>query len=217
MHRAQQTIRVALFVAALVAVAVANDERRQSLNCKNIARNVILNSCKGRRIKRTTEDLDQDILADQMKIDAVDTDNVPPMIQRKRQWGLPPRLPGGYSGSMAGSHHITELATPLLNFYDDRQTDTVNQQFGPEAYLPMPYQPMGSMMNPEFRHSDPDELLGYDLSAVELEELHREMGERMPRNSKALNTQIFLKVAKMCCPDEKVCYNNPDVIPCMGF
>ncbi|XP_076624156.1 uncharacterized protein LOC143343290 [Colletes latitarsis] len=217
MHRAQQTIRVALFVATLVAVAVAYDEGRQSLRCKNIARNVILNSCKGPRIKRTLEDLDQGTLAGQLKIDTSDTVNVPPTIQQKRQWGLPQRLPGGYSGSMAGSHHITELETPLLNFFDDRQTDMVNQQFRPDGYLPMPYQPMGPMMYPGFRHSDSDELLGYDLSAVELEELHREIGERMPRNSKAQNTKIFLKVAKMCCPDVKLCYDNPSLVPCMGF
>lgn len=64
---------------------------------------------------------------------------------------------------------------------------------------------------------NPDDLLGFSLSAEELEELHDEVGDRMPRNSMDLNKKIFQLIAAKCCPNENFCYENPDLIPCMGF
>lgn len=52
-------MHVALFAAIVVAVAASPmDNARQSLQCKNIARDVIINSCKGPRIKRSADQAD---------------------------------------------------------------------------------------------------------------------------------------------------------------
>lgn len=62
-----------------------------------------------------------------------------------------------------------------------------------------------------------DDLLGFNLSPEELEELHDEIGDRMPRNSKNLNKKIFQQIAMKCCPNARLCYDNPRIIPCMGY
>ena len=50
-------VRVALFAAAATLLAIVDisiaESTRQSLQCKNIARDVIINSCKGPRMKRS--------------------------------------------------------------------------------------------------------------------------------------------------------------------
>ena len=53
-------MRVALFVAILATIVEISraESTRQSLQCKNIARDVIINSCKGPRMKRSPEKSD---------------------------------------------------------------------------------------------------------------------------------------------------------------
>lgn len=53
-------MRVALFVAILATIVEISraESTRQSLQCKNIARDVIINSCKGPRMKRSPEKFD---------------------------------------------------------------------------------------------------------------------------------------------------------------
>lgn len=63
----------------------------------------------------------------------------------------------------------------------------------------------------------PEDLLGFSLSSDELEELLDEIGYRMPRSSKDRSRQIFQSVAMKCCPNPKLCYDNPGIIPCMGY
>lgn len=63
----------------------------------------------------------------------------------------------------------------------------------------------------------PEDLLGFSLSSDELEELLDEVGHRMPRSSKDLSRKIFQSVAMKCCPNPKLCYDNPGIIPCMGY
>ncbi|XP_050596452.1 uncharacterized protein LOC126925177 [Bombus affinis] len=133
-------IRVALFTTMLLAIieiSIADTISRQSLQCKNIARDAIMNSCKGERIKRSM-------------------DNV-------------------------------QL---LLRYLRDENVEVS-------------------------RH--PENLLGFGLSSDELEELLDEVGYRMPRSSKDLSRKIFQSVAMKCCPNPKLCYDNPGIIPCMGY
>ncbi|XP_017798911.1 PREDICTED: uncharacterized protein LOC108579811 [Habropoda laboriosa] len=129
------TISVALLattLAVFLRVSMANP--RLSLQCKNIARDVILNSCKGPRIKRSTENENLEKM----------NENLPKLTK-------------------------------------------------------------------------PDDLLGFHLSSEELDELHEEVGDRLARNSKDVNKKIFQHVATKCCPNAKLCYDNPSMIPCMGY
>lgn len=53
-------IRVALFTTmllAIVEISIADTLSRLSLQCKNVARDAIMNSCKGERIKRSMENV----------------------------------------------------------------------------------------------------------------------------------------------------------------
>ncbi|XP_033199617.1 uncharacterized protein LOC117161938 [Bombus vancouverensis nearcticus] len=133
-------IRVALFTTmllAIVEISIANTISRQSLQCKNVARDAIMNSCKGERIKRSMEN-----------------------------------------------------AQLLLHYLRNENVDVSRR---------------------------PEDLLGFSLSSDELEELLDEVGYRMPRSSKDRSRQIFQSVAMKCCPNPKLCYDNPGIIPCMGY
>lgn len=67
MHRVQRAIRAAFLAATLIAfVRVSVADSRLSLQCKNIARDVIINSCKGPRIKRATPRLDLEMMDDEI-------------------------------------------------------------------------------------------------------------------------------------------------------
>ncbi|XP_033352441.1 uncharacterized protein LOC117234958 [Bombus vosnesenskii] len=133
-------IRVALFTTmllAIVEISIANTISRQSLQCKNVARDAIMNSCKGERIKRSMGNVQ------------------------------------------------------LLLHYLRNENVEVSRR--------------------------PEDLLGFSLSSDELEELLDEIGYRMPRSSKDRSRQIFQSVAMKCCPNPKLCYDNPGIIPCMGY
>ncbi|XP_076177199.1 uncharacterized protein LOC143151711 [Ptiloglossa arizonensis] len=145
MHRVQQTIRVALFAATLNAVLdVSFGDSRLPLMCKNIARDVIINSCKGPRIKRGVHISNQETLGKELQVDVSNLENDLRAIRQKRQWGTIP----GMTGGSVNTYHNTELNTPLLNFDDNQQTDITSQQFGPSDGF-MPYGPaMGPPMGP---------------------------------------------------------------------
>ncbi|XP_071871980.1 uncharacterized protein [Bombus fervidus] len=133
-------IRVALFTTMLltmVEISIADTISQLSLQCKNVARDAIMNSCKGERIKRSSENVQ------------------------------------------------------LLLRYLRNEDDDVSQS--------------------------PENLLGFSLSSDELQELLNEIGYRMPRNSESLSRKIFQSVAMKCCPNPKLCYDNPGIIPCMGY
>ncbi|XP_043587667.1 uncharacterized protein LOC122569982 [Bombus pyrosoma] len=133
-------IRVALvttMLLAIVEISIADTISRQSLECKNIARDAIMNSCKGERIKRST-----------------------------------------------GNVQL------LLRYLNDENAEDSRR---------------------------PEDFLGFSLNSDELEELLDEVGYRMPRSSKDLSRKIFQSVAMKCCPNPKLCYDNPGIIPCMGY
>lgn len=239
MHRPLQIIRVAVFVVAMHAALEARaapdrmltqTDSRLPLSCKNIARDVIMNSCKGPRARRSIHKLDLEDLEKQSKIDAseVPTEEIH-VSQQKRQWGA-----GGFSGfsgyggypgfgqypgmggvDVANNYHNTDIETPFFDIQDNRGSQVFQEQYG-GGYMPMPFGPAG--MFPMRRSADISEkFLGYELSPEELEELHEEIGERLARNSKDVNKKIFMNVAEKCCPNAKLCYENPSLIPCMGY
>ncbi|XP_076294165.1 uncharacterized protein LOC143215704 [Lasioglossum baleicum] len=233
MHRPLQIIRVALFVVAMHAALQAHaapdrmlrqTDSRLPLSCKNIARDVIMNSCKGPRARRSIHKLDLQDLEKQSKIDAseVPTEEIH-VSQQKRQWGGGFGF-GPYSGfgqypgmgvDVANNYHNTDIETPFFDIQDNRGSQMFQEQYG-GGYMPMPYGPPG--MYPMRRSADiSDKLLGYELSPEELEELHEDIGERLARNSKDMNKKIFMNVAAKCCPNAKLCYENPSLIPCMGY
>lgn len=237
MHRPLQIIvRVALFVvamhAALEAHAAALDrmstqqESRLPLSCKNIARDVIMNSCKGPRARRSVHKMDLQDLEKQTKIDASElpTEEIR-VSHQKRQWNMGPysgmgRYPGmgqypGANIDMENSYRDTDIETPFFDVQSNQGSEMIQEQFG-GGYMPMPYGP--GRLFPMRRSADiSDKLLGYELSPEELEELHEEIGERMPRNSKDMNKKIFMNVAAKCCQNTKLCYENPSLVPCMGI
>ncbi|XP_031838337.1 uncharacterized protein LOC116429480 [Nomia melanderi] len=219
MRRVQQIIRVALFAATLLTALEASiADPRIPLTCKNIARDVIMNSCKGG--SKTRRSLDLNDMEKPLPIDASELpQDEPHATQKKRQWGLGQLLPG-MGMEMANNYHDTELHTPLLDFQDNQGSDFIQEQFGPEfgpgGFLQRPYGSLGPYRMARSSLNS-NKLLGYQLTPEELEELHVEIGERMPRNSKEVNKKIFLNVAAKCCPDAKVCYENPSVVPCGGY
>ncbi|XP_076681541.1 uncharacterized protein LOC143375862 isoform X2 [Andrena cerasifolii] len=226
MHRVQQTIRVALYAAALAAfVDVSLGDPRLPLTCKNIARDVIMNSCKGSRIKRAPVALDQVKLDEEMKMG--ESDHKEHVAPQKRQWGFQNAPFGEYNSETLSSYHDTELQLPGVEFSDDRGTEFSENQFlsgGPGDYFAgtfglgdVYFRAAGEGSKPVARSADSRDLLGYHLSPEELEELYQEIGERMPRNSKDLNKKIFLNVAAKCCPNVKLCYDNPSLIPCIMY
>ncbi|OAD57355.1 hypothetical protein WN48_02246 [Eufriesea mexicana] len=214
-------IHFALFAVTVVAVAGNPlDNSRQSLQCKNIARDVIINSCKGPRIKRSLDQSElMKIVQEMSKFDqpeSVGTND--DQIQVKRDYylleprtGLLPPLAFGLPGQsyMQDKYHQSELVVPGLEFMDTSYGSMVQHGYRP----PIPYRPVGYGL----RSINPDDLLGFSLNAEELEELHDEIGDRMPRNSKDQNKKIFQLVAAKCCRNENFCYDHPDLIPCMGF
>ncbi|XP_076681543.1 uncharacterized protein LOC143375862 isoform X4 [Andrena cerasifolii] len=138
MHRVQQTIRVALYAAALAAfVDVSLGDPRLPLTCKNIARDVIMNSCKGSRIKRAPVALDQVKLDEEMKMDS-SADHKEHVAPQKRQWGFQNAPFGEYNSETLSSYHDTELQLPGVEFSDDRGTEFSENQFlsgGPGDYF----------------------------------------------------------------------------------
>ncbi|KAK1127625.1 hypothetical protein K0M31_004154, partial [Melipona bicolor] len=116
-------------------------------------------------------------------------------------YGIPP-MPM-YGGDYASNnYHQTDLSLPGLGFMDTGYANMMEESYVP--HLPFGYQP-GYMI----RSINPNDLLGFGLSADELEELYHEIGDRMPRNSKNLNKKIFQHVAMKCCPNAQLCYDNP--------
>ncbi|XP_076645035.1 uncharacterized protein LOC143354662 [Halictus rubicundus] len=236
MHRPLQIIRVALFAVAIRAALEAHaapdrlstqTDTRLPLSCKSIARDVIMNSCKGPRAKRSAQKMD---LQHMEKLAEIDASELPTeeigVSQQKRQWGMGPysgmgQYPGmmpypSMGSDMVNNYHSTDIETPFFDIQDNEGSQMYQEQVGGGGFMPMPYGPMG--MFPMRRSVDiSDKLLGYELSPEELEELHEEIGERMPRNSKDVNKRIFMKVAAKCCPNAKLCYENPSLIPCMGY
>ncbi|XP_034188112.1 uncharacterized protein LOC117607936 [Osmia lignaria lignaria] len=226
MHRVQRAIRAAFLAATLIAfVRLSVADSRLSLQCKNIARDVIMNSCKGPRIKRANPRFDLEMMDDEMgKLEPTEAsqDTAPSVQQQKRQF-FPESVPSisGLFGGMGlpvtniatNTFHKTEVSVPGIGYAENQDTTMVEESFVPE--FPISYRPSGSY--PVIRSSNPDKLLGFDLSSEELEELFYEVGDRMPRNSKDLKKKIFQTVATKCCPNPKLCYDNPSLIPCMGY
>ncbi|XP_015429280.1 PREDICTED: uncharacterized protein LOC107186003 isoform X2 [Dufourea novaeangliae] len=167
MDRAQQMIRVVFFATMLATVLDAIDmDSRLPLTCKNIARDVIINSCKGSRIKRSTQKPDLEDIEEDTKIDAPEVpEDEPRATLQKRQWGMMPGMTSGFGmpeygmsgiGTEMGSEmdsnsHTTELKLPGVDFHDNRESEMVNEQYGSSGFMPMPYQPMG--MGPFYRTS----------------------------------------------------------------
>ncbi|CAD1468559.1 unnamed protein product [Heterotrigona itama] len=211
-------VRVALFATlfAIVDFSIA-ESTRQSLQCKNIARDVIINSCKGPRMKRSPESLDLARLNQQAPTEAVEArnDGEPRATQSKRNfypglYGMPPMPPmlgGNYASS---NYHQTDLSLPGLGFMDTGYANTMEESYRPP--IPSGYQP-GYMI----RSVNPNDHPGIGLSADELDELYQEIGDSMPRNSRNLNKKIFQHVAMKCCPNAQLCYDDPRIIPCMGY
>ncbi|KAF3425052.1 hypothetical protein E2986_02721 [Frieseomelitta varia] len=242
-------VRVALFAATVTLLAIVDtsiaQSTRQSLQCKNIARDVIINSCKGPRMKRSPESPSlarlnqeapiavktgrcfrlalrgQDSLTDVKlqilwRAEAAEArdDDEPRLTQSKRNffpplYGMPP-IPMFGGNYASNNYHQTDLSLPGLGFMDTGYANTMEESYLPPN--PFGYQP-GYMI----RSVNPNDLLGFSLSADELEELYHEIGDRMPRNSKNLNKKIFQHVAMKCCPNAQLCYDNPRIIPCMGL
>ncbi|KAK9305765.1 hypothetical protein QLX08_003289 [Tetragonisca angustula] len=209
-------VRVALFVTllAIVDTSIAQSTR-QSLQCKNIARDVIINSCKGPRMKRSPESPNLARLNQEaVKTEAVEARNDDEPRSKRNflgpgVYGMPPMpMPGGNYAS--NNYHQTDLSLPGLGFMDTGYANTMEESYVPP--IPFGYQP-GYMI----RSVNPNDLLGFGLSADELDELYHEIGDRMPRNSKNLNKKIFQHVAMKCCPNAQLCYDNPRIIPCMGL
>ncbi|KOX71095.1 hypothetical protein WN51_04630 [Melipona quadrifasciata] len=215
-------VRVALFamtatLLAIVDISIA-ESTRQSLQCKNIARDVIINSCKGPRMKRSPESPNLARLNQEAPI-AIKTEAVEARNDNKQQskrnfinpgiYGIPP-IPMFGGDYASNKYHQTDLSLPGLGFMDTGYSNTMEESYVP--HIPFGYQP-GYMI----RSISPNDLLGFGLSADELEELYHEIGDRMPRNSKNLNKKIFQHVAMKCCPNAQLCYDNPRIIPCMGY
>nr|XP_033329543.1 uncharacterized protein LOC117222135 [Megalopta genalis] len=245
MHRVQQIIRVALFVVALLgslAAAVPGEvqESRQAFKCMKMARNVMINNCKGEpvmsKVKRSVRKLDLAGMEKELKIDASDFSLEEPHVsQQKRQWGMGPYsgtglypgmgpypgmrpMPGmveipGMGVEAANNYQNTDIETPLFDFQSNKGFQAFQEQVGPGAILPMPYGPMGMYPMPRAAVI-PDKFLGYELSPEELEEIHAEISERMPRESKYLTEKIVDFIAK-CCSNVTQCMDNPSVVPCM--
>lgn len=223
MQRVQRAFLAATIIA-LVRVSAADS--RLSLQCKNIARDVIINSCKGPRIKRAAPRVD--LLAEDKKFGHTEAPDMAPVVQQKRQYfpessgiGLPrpglfPGLPNiGLPGANVAQNTFqkTEVDIPGVGYVEDEDSVVMEESFVPE--FPNPYRPAGYF--PAIRSIKTDELLGFDLSSDELEELYDEVGDRLPRNSKDFKKKIFQTVATKCCPNPKLCYDNPSLIPCMGY
>ncbi|XP_043516108.1 uncharacterized protein LOC122531894 [Frieseomelitta varia] len=217
-------VRVALFAATVTLLAIVDtsiaQSTRQSLQCKNIARDVIINSCKGPRMKRSPESpslarLNQEApIAVKTEAAEARDDDEPRLTQSKRNffpplYGMPP-IPMFGGNYASNNYHQTDLSLPGLGFMDTGYANTMEESYLPPN--PFGYQP-GYMI----RSVNPNDLLGFSLSADELEELYHEIGDRMPRNSKNLNKKIFQHVAMKCCPNAQLCYDNPRIIPCMGL
>ncbi|XP_006615297.1 uncharacterized protein LOC122718533 [Apis laboriosa] len=223
-------MRVALFVAILATIVEISraESTRQSLQCKNIARDVIINSCKGPRMKRSPEKFDTSnadqivkaTISDVMEENPVGMEIFEPegsyYVQARMPlhhgsygYGLMPSRFGGIGQNYQSTNfHQSELITPGLEFMDTQYTGMSGGMYG--SSLPM---------RPKYliRSVKSDDLLGFNLSPEELEELHNEIGDRMPRNSKNLNKRIFQQIAMKCCPNARLCYDNPRIIPCMGY
>ncbi|XP_012141490.1 uncharacterized protein LOC105662571 [Megachile rotundata] len=228
MQRVQRAVRAAFLAATLIAfVRVSAADSRLSLQCKNIARDVIINSCKGPRIKRAAPRLDLEV--EDKKFGITEAPDMAAGVQQKRQYfpmrepipsGIRVPPPGLFPGIglpsanvEQNSFHKTELNIPGLGYVEDEGSVAMEESYVPE--FPNPYRPAGYF--PAIRSIKPDELLGFDLSSDELEELYEEVGDRLPRNSKDFKKKIFQTVATKCCPNPKLCYDNPSLIPCMGY
>ncbi|KOC68497.1 hypothetical protein WH47_10737 [Habropoda laboriosa] len=225
------TISVALLattLAVFLRVSMANP--RLSLQCKNIARDVILNSCKGPRIKRSTENENLEKMNENLpkltKPDVtVQRDDEPRAKPEKRQFFVDTGLhPIRYEHDFKSDvFHQSELSIPGLITKEDTYEKVIDVTYRPDRYLgwfprsmiiPATYEPTGLLLKPVV---DSDDLLGFHLSSEELDELHEEVGDRLARNSKDVNKKIFQHVATKCCPNAKLCYDNPSMIPCMGY
>ncbi|XP_076761741.1 uncharacterized protein LOC143429828 [Xylocopa sonorina] len=217
--------RVAALLAAITLLAVVQVSRADARSCKNIVRNVIINSCKGPRSRRSVENVGIEVgqlVPRVRRDDPIDAS----VSQQKRQlhprpgtnfkWPLFGPRPYGYQPPQqdytSDTSHDTELSLPGVNF-EDRYESKVEDTFGP----PMPYGPVGYAL----RSANPDDFLGFSLTSEELEELHDEVGDRISRNPKEspgkINREIFQQIAKKCCANAKLCENNPSLFPCMGY
>ncbi|CAL7938799.1 unnamed protein product [Xylocopa violacea] len=217
--------RVAVLVAATTLLAVVQVSRADARSCKNIVRNVIINSCKGPRSRRAADDSGTEV---GQKVPGVQRDDSieAGVNQQKRQLYPQPSLnfgwpafgprPYGYGpperDHMSDTFHDTELSLPGITF-EDQYESKVEDSFRP----PMPYGPIGYVP----RSANPDDFFGFNLTSEELEELHDEVGDRISRNPKEspgkINREIFQQIAKKCCANAKLCENNPSLFPCMGF
>ncbi|XP_060828953.1 uncharacterized protein LOC132914133 [Bombus pascuorum] len=161
-------IRVALFTTmllAMVEISIADTISRLSLQCKNVARDAIMNSCKGERIKRSSE-------------------NVQLLLRYLREGNVL----HGCLYLYCVYEYKRSTNRKLISFTENVD---VSQR--------------------------PEDLLNFSLGSDEFEELVNEVGYRIPRSSESLSRKIFQSVAMKCCPNPKLCYDNPGIIPCMGY
>ncbi|CAK9801166.1 hypothetical protein ANTQUA_LOCUS2722 [Anthophora quadrimaculata] len=235
MRGVQGMISVALLAITLaVFLRVSMADTRLPLQCKNIARDVILNSCKGPRMKRSAENGNLERL----------NENVPRLITpdattprddkshakpEKRQYVVEARMHPARHGHlypqedyMSDTFHQSQVTIPGLLSKEDTYERIEDFTYRPgfqgwlprSMFVPIPYEPAGFLVKPVVVS---DDILGFQLSSEELDELHEEIGDRMARNSKDQNKKIFQHVATKCCPNVKLCYDNPGLIPCMGY
>lgn len=151
-------MRVALFVAILATIVEISraESTRQSLQCKNIARDVIINSCKGPRMKRSPEKSDTSNTDQIVKATISDVIEENPVsieiIEPEGSYHVQARMPlqhgfyGGYGlmpsrfGGIGQNYqstnfHQSELITPGLEYMDTQYNGLSGGMYG--SSLPM--------------------------------------------------------------------------------